>query len=109
MRNGWRSDEAFDEAFTEVFHAVSGPERWVTLRLLDGSGRGAAGARYRLVASDGRVFSGRLDRNGEARVEGLSPGPCRVELPPAGLARARPAWRASAPVELVPAAPAVGV
>jgi len=56
---------------------------WIAIRLEydDDSGQGVAYARYVLKLPDGGVREGTLDRDGNARVDGLHPGMCEVTFP----------------------------
>jgi type VI secretion system secreted protein VgrG len=59
------------------------PEKksWVEIKLVDKEGKGLAGERYRVELPDGSVVEGSLDDKGEARVEGIDPGQCKVTFP----------------------------
>ncbi len=54
---------------------------WLVVRLFDRRGIPVAGAEFRLVFPDGTVIDGLLDGKGSARVEGVTPGTCRVTFP----------------------------
>ncbi|MBK6534512.1 MAG: carboxypeptidase regulatory-like domain-containing protein [Deltaproteobacteria bacterium] len=62
-----------------------GPDEltWIAIRLEydDDSGQGVAYARYVLKLPDGEVREGQLDRDGNARLDGLHPGMCEVTFP----------------------------
>jgi hypothetical protein len=51
---------------------------WIEIELLDEDDLPIADERYRVEASDGRVFEGTTDHNGRAYVEGVTPGTCKV-------------------------------
>src|SRR5690606_27770524 len=60
---------------------------WLELAALDAAGAPLAGERYVLALPDGSRRAGSLDERGEARLEGLPAGACRVRFPdrePAG-------------------------
>jgi len=57
------------------------PSASLELALKDERGAPRAGARWRVRANDGRLFSGRLDAAGEARLQGLPPGEHEVDFP----------------------------
>lgn len=54
---------------------------FIELELVDGDGNAVSSERYQISASDGMVFSGRLDVHGRSRVEGVAPGNCSVMFP----------------------------
>lgn len=69
---------------------VLGPEsveqptetHWVILELVDEAGNPVPNVAYSVTAGDGQVFTGQLDSNGKARVDGLaSSKPCQVTFP----------------------------
>lgn len=55
---------------------------WVGIRLRrEKGGHPMAGQRYLLWTPDGAVRAGFLDSNGNARIEGVPPGECKVKFP----------------------------
>lgn len=54
---------------------------WISLELRDKKGRPIADEFYLLKLPDGEILSGRLDKDGKARVEGLPAGACEVMFP----------------------------
>jgi hypothetical protein len=56
---------------------------WIAIRLEydDDSGQGVAYARYVVKLPDGETREGQLDRDGNARLDGLHPGMCEVTFP----------------------------
>jgi uncharacterized protein involved in type VI secretion and phage assembly len=53
---------------------------WIEIKLTDESGAPAANRAYRITAPDGTVKEGKTDPGGIARLEGIEPGECQVEL-----------------------------
>lgn len=63
-------------------HGNGDPVRpWVAIRLAAEDGTPAAGERYEVLEPSGRRITGRLDDQGEARVETTEPGECQVSFP----------------------------
>ena len=54
---------------------------FIELQLVDLEGKPVAFASYSVTASDGKVFSGGLDADGFARIEGVAKGSCKVTFP----------------------------
>lgn len=54
---------------------------WIQVRLLDEAGTPMTGTKYRIEPRDGGPREGTLDANGEARVDGIEPGSCKVSFP----------------------------
>ena len=69
-----------------VTGATSGPaappaDAWLELVVEDDAGARCAGEVVIVTASDGARREVTLDEQGTARLDGLAPGPCRVQLP----------------------------
>jgi hypothetical protein len=56
------------------------PAHWIHVVVLDQDDRPFAGARYRLVLTDGRVREGRTDADGGVYVDDISAGVCEISL-----------------------------
>jgi len=54
---------------------------WIDIELVGEDGVGISGARYSIVTSAGVTLTGTTDEHGSARVDGISPGTCRVSFP----------------------------
>lgn len=54
---------------------------WVNIRLLDMDGQPIPNQEYLLILADGSERRGHLDDMGEARLDDLPPGGCRIVLP----------------------------
>lgn len=54
---------------------------WVGLSLLDETGAGVADAQWRVIAPDGTEHRGMTDANGQARLDGIPPGNCKISFP----------------------------
>ena len=54
---------------------------WIEIELVDDDGQPVPGERYRIELSDGSTAEGTLDEKGQARVEGIEPGSCKVTFP----------------------------
>jgi hypothetical protein len=67
----------------------SPPQHWIQVQLVDESGQPVPGERYRVETPNGSVAEGSLDAKGQARIEGLEPGTCKVSFPD----RDQDAWR----------------
>lgn len=66
--------------------STSGPSpdldrTFIELELVDTSEQPVAFASYSVTASDGAAFSGTLDADGHARIEGIVKGSCKVTFP----------------------------
>lgn len=61
----------------------SGEEKksWIEIELIDDEKRPVPGARYSITLPDETVAEGTLDEKGFARVEGISPGNCKITFP----------------------------
>lgn len=57
------------------------PTTWIDVELVDEHDQPVPYRRYRVTASDGRVFEGYVGPAGIARVTGVSPGECKVDFP----------------------------
>jgi hypothetical protein len=58
------------------------PATFVEVELVDQTGRPIANERYRVTLPDGTKRTGRLDKNGIARIEDIRPaGACDIEFP----------------------------
>jgi len=62
---------------------VVNPEKksWVEIELVDEDGNPVPFEEYRLQLPDGSTVDGALDEKGQARVEGIDPGTCKVSFP----------------------------
>jgi hypothetical protein len=49
--------------------------------LLDQTGQPVAGEAYQIELPDGSTAEGKLDSQGQARVEGIDPGNCKITFP----------------------------
>ncbi len=54
---------------------------WLAVELKDAEGRPVPHARYRVTLPDGSTREGLLNKNGYARVDGVTPGKCHVSFP----------------------------
>ena len=54
---------------------------FIEIGLRDRDGKPVPGVRYTVKLPDGSERSGRLDRNGFARISGIDPGTCEVSFP----------------------------
>lgn len=54
---------------------------WVEISMVDKDGNAAAGERYEITLPNGDTISGDLDVRGNARIEGIDPGYCKVRFP----------------------------
>ncbi len=54
---------------------------WVEIELLDQAGKPVAGEAYRIELPDGSIKEGNLDSQGQARVDGIDPGNCKITFP----------------------------
>jgi hypothetical protein len=54
---------------------------WVEIELIDDEGLPVAFEPYQLQLPDGSTVEGNLDGKGQARVEGIDPGTCKVLFP----------------------------
>lgn len=67
---------------TECWLVPSGePQDWLELELLDDQDQPVANEPYRVTCPDGAIREGALGKNGRARLEGITPGTCRVTFP----------------------------
>lgn len=73
-------------------------DAWIAIRLQDGSEQPVADQPFRVELATGRVKQGTTDAQGEARVEKLPPGLCRVSFP--GFVFAEEAGAGDGPIEL---------
>jgi hypothetical protein len=58
---------------------------WIGIQLNDAKGRPKSAQKYIIKLPDGSEKSGTLDSNGYARVDGISPGPVKINFPDLGL------------------------
>ncbi len=54
---------------------------WITIKLLDEAGQPVAGQPYSVTLPDGKKVDGKLDRQGQARHDGIPEGKCQVSFP----------------------------
>jgi hypothetical protein len=54
---------------------------WVEIKLVDEQGHPVPGEKYCITVPDGTAVEGSLNDNGEARVEGIDPGNCKITFP----------------------------
>ena len=54
---------------------------WVEIALVDEQGNSVPGEQYRITLPDGSTVDGTLDAKGQARVEGIDPGNCKITFP----------------------------
>ena len=57
---------------------------FVDLELVDAEGDPVPNERYRVTAANGQVFEGTLDASGQAHVEQVAAGECKIEFPDRG-------------------------
>lgn len=60
---------------------ASGAAHWVEIELLDQAGKPVPGEQYQIELPDGSTVEGNLDAKGQARVEGIDPGNCKISFP----------------------------
>ena len=68
---------------------------YVEIKLLDDAGNPCRGAAYELSTPSGDTLSGKLDDDGYARVDGITPGECKLRFP--GYPTVEPAAAGSEP------------
>ncbi len=54
---------------------------WVEIELVDDEGLPVAFEPYRVQLPNGQTIEGTLDGRGQARIEGIDPGNCKVTFP----------------------------
>ena len=54
---------------------------WVEIALVDDDGLPVAFEPYQVELPDGSMIEGTLDGTGQARIEGIDPGTCKVSFP----------------------------
>jgi type VI secretion system secreted protein VgrG len=55
---------------------------WIEIKLVDEDGNPVPGERYRITLPDGKTLAqGVTDEKGEARVDGIDPGNCKITFP----------------------------
>lgn len=54
---------------------------WVEISLVDDDGLPVAFEPYQVELPDGSTIEGALDGTGQARIEGIDPGTCKVSFP----------------------------
>jgi hypothetical protein len=57
------------------------PKTWIEIELLTEAGVPVPNERYAIKIPDGTTQSGRTDRRGQARVDGIDPGACEISFP----------------------------
>jgi hypothetical protein len=62
---------------------VVDPEKkhWVEIKLVDQGGKPIPDEMYHIELPDGSAVDGTLDANGQARVDGIDPGSCKITFP----------------------------
>ena len=55
---------------------------WVEMKINDPDGKALANREYKVYCSDGQVKEGKLDGDGYAKIEGVSPGKVKVKIDP---------------------------
>ena len=81
---GYSRPEYFFRVAIDGVEACSGLlffRDWIEVRLEDARKRPLAGEEYRATLPSGETRTGKLDRDGHARLEGIPPGKVRVEIP----------------------------
>ncbi|HXF49144.1 MAG TPA: carboxypeptidase-like regulatory domain-containing protein [Verrucomicrobiae bacterium] len=68
--SGGESEKKKDEEIT-----------WVALELKDKDGKPVPNESYEVKLADGSVRTGKLDKDGKARLAGVKPGSCEVRFP----------------------------
>jgi hypothetical protein len=53
----------------------------VEVELLDQTGKPVAGEAYQIELPDGSTVEGNLDAQGQARVDGINQGNCKISFP----------------------------
>lgn len=56
-------------------------EGWIEIAFVDGGGEPVADVAFDLRLADGQSKSGKTDKKGSARLEGITPGECKVGFP----------------------------
>jgi hypothetical protein len=80
--NLWARDgEEEAESAPQSGSVAEQPTAWLEIELVEADGRRVGGELYEVRAADGRIFRGRLDGEGFARVDGLAPGGSVVTFP----------------------------
>ena len=74
-------EEARDPRTGAPLAPAEAVDTFVEIQMIGEDGAPLAGARYRLVLTDGTVAEGRLDGEGVARVAGIPEGKCTVSFP----------------------------
>lgn len=54
---------------------------WVEIELLDQAGKPVPGEQYQIELPDGSTTEGTLDSQGQAKVDGIDPGNCKISFP----------------------------
>ena len=54
---------------------------WVEIELLDHAGKPVPSEPYEIELPDGSTTEGYLDGKGQARVDGIEPGNCKISFP----------------------------
>jgi phage baseplate assembly protein gpV len=77
-----RSNPSGNGAGTGANAPPAAPSKtFIELKLVDAEGKPVPSANYRITAPDGAVFSGALDGDGHARIDGIASGTCQVTFP----------------------------
>ncbi|MEP6538280.1 MAG: hypothetical protein ABJF23_23280 [Bryobacteraceae bacterium] len=56
-------------------------KHWIEIALVDENGNPVAGQAYKVRLPNGQEFIGTLDSRGQARIDGIDPGTCKVSFP----------------------------
>jgi type VI secretion system secreted protein VgrG len=69
------------EALQSATPSASQTGHWVEIELLDEAGKPVPGEHYQIELPDGSTTEGTLDSQGQARVDGIDPGNCKISFP----------------------------
>ncbi|MBM3763950.1 MAG: type VI secretion system tip protein VgrG [Acidobacteria bacterium] len=70
-----------DESYNPAAEENRTKTNWIGIRLKDRYGKPVPGQDYRIELPNGEVYTGTLDGKGEAKVEHIDPGNCKVSFP----------------------------
>jgi type VI secretion system secreted protein VgrG len=54
---------------------------WIKIKMIDESGKGVPGIRYKVTLPNNRVRVGTLNKEGKAHIKGFDPGTCKITFP----------------------------